>query len=405
MASKIRVKHKATKSALSDTNIIDAFQDMIGGGPPSAKGLLLMVPKYETIRETARRYIATVTTLSKSGKLRELIESEMDKLVPYLDTLNSQFETSFQAPDMKQYLKNQGPGIESLIIDYSDAPAEVIAQFGEEYRKSKECDLVRGILVTCSNLTKYKHFIGNKDKLSNVFLKTPGSSLRPIDGCNFNFKQAFNLVGESERLYLLLVLNKLYTIAHELYEAVTSPDIDVGEFVSILVDNIDSLKKSIPRCNEAFDRIRESIGLLKNNFGNYYREFAASGNPAIIMENFVLDVSKTAKNDLKIMNQFREIISHYKKIAGQNSSNPKIQSLMKHIDANFKLLEKKTKQADDAADRGVVPDETDDEEDDESDADETEEVETGDSPDASDARQRFSSLAESKTIDSEVYQP
>ena len=404
MATKIKIKHKAAKAALNDSNVIETFQDMIGGGPPSAKSLLIMVPKYEDIKKHCRRFIATVNVLANSAKLREKVADELDLLVGYVDTLNAQFETSFTAPDMEPYLKGKGPGIEELILDYSSAPADVVAAFGEEYRKTKESEFVRSVLSTCGNLTKYKHFIGDKDKLSNAFLRTPGSSLKPLNDCAFNFKSCFNRIDDSERSYLLLVMNKLYTVSYDLYEAVTSPDINVDEFVQILIDNIDNLKKSIPRCNEAFDKIRESIGMLKNNFGNYYRDFAASGNPTIIMENFVLDVSKTANNDLKIVGQFREIISHYKKISGQQASNPKVQSLMKHIDASFKILEKKTKEADEAAAKGVIPEEEEEDDEEEESSDDEAEGTVKDQPeDFAEMLNLFSKMAKSGQIDPTVY--
>jgi hypothetical protein len=403
MATKIKIKHRAAKQALNDSNIIETFQDMIGGGPPSVGSLMIMVPKYEDMKRHSRRFIATLNTLANSVNLREKISVELDTLVPYIANLNDMMETSFNAPDMAPYYKGKGPGIEELIMDYSSTPDDVLANFGEEYRKTKESDIVRSILNTCGNLTKYKHYIGDKDKLTNTFLRTPGSSLRPIDNCSINFKACFNMIDENERTYLLMVMNKLYTVSHDLYEVVTSPDVNVDEFVHILVDNIDSLKKSIPRCNEAFDKIRDSIGMLKSNFNGYYRDFAASGNPSIIMENFVLDVSKTAGSDLRIVAQFRDIISHYKKISGSHSSNPKIQSLMKHIDISFKTLEERSREADEAAARGEVPvDHSDDDGD-----DEEEEVATGESGAAdgefNEMLDLFKKVSTQNTIDSSKY--
>jgi hypothetical protein len=104
--------------------------------------------------------------------------------------------------------------------------------------------------------------------------------------------------------------------------------------------SIEEVKKAIPRCDQAFQKIIDSISLLKGNFSNYYKDFTISGNPTIIMENFVLDVSKNTKSSPTVMAQFRKIISHYRKLASQHASNPKLQSLFSQVDANFKELEK-----------------------------------------------------------------
>ena len=107
----------------------------------------------------------------------------------------------------------------------------------------------------------------------------------------YNTKELTN----NDRTFILMFIAKLYEISYALYEIISSPDIDVDDFVKIIVSSIDTVKKHIPRCDDAFNKIIESIDILKNNFDGYYKEFVASNNPSIIMENFVLDVSKNTK--------------------------------------------------------------------------------------------------------------
>jgi hypothetical protein len=116
------------------------------------------------------------------------------------------------------------------------------------------------------------------------------------------------------------------------------------------MSSIDEVKKHIPRCDQAFQKIIESVDLLKGNFNGYYKDYTASGNPTIIMENFVLDVSKNTKSSPAVTAQFRRIIAHYRKLASQQASNPKLQSLFAQVDANFHELEKRSKEADGSGD-------------------------------------------------------
>src|SRR5690606_16079398 len=116
------------------------------------------------------------------------------------------------------------------------------------------------------------------------------------------------------RQYLMVVLHKLYAIGHDVYEAVSAPDVNVNDFVEVIMGSIGDVQKHIPRCDAAFKKIIESVDLLKGNFGDYYKDFTASGNPTIIMENFVVDVSKNTKSSPAVTAQFRRIIAHYRKL-------------------------------------------------------------------------------------------
>ena len=82
----------------------------------------------------------------------------------------------------------------------------------------------------------------------------------------------------------------LFNTTYDIYQIITSPDIDISEFSDIIVDSIKQARKMIPRANKAFKKIEESVELLKDNFQNYYKDFITTKNPTIIIENFILDV-------------------------------------------------------------------------------------------------------------------
>ena len=194
-------------------------------------------------------------------------------------------------------------------------------KFSEHYDTFKNSYLVKDCLSMCNNLIPYKTFIGNQDQLNHRFiLKLPGIEFCPFPKhmTTLNIKHLFVLIDtyqtkhvsakEQTIKYIMLVLNKLYVNSHKLYEIISSPDIDVNEFVDVIMSNLGEVKKHIPRCNEAFKKIEDSVFLLKDNFSDYYKDFMSTGNQMIIMENFVLDVSKSTKADAKTTRQFREII-------------------------------------------------------------------------------------------------
>jgi len=125
------------------------------------------------------------------------------------------------------------------------------------------------------------------------------------------------------------------------------------------MSSIDDVKKQIPRCDQAFNKISESVGLLKGNFNSYYKDYISSNNPTIIMENFVLDVSKNTRASPVLTAQFRKIIAHYRKIASQQANNPKLQTLFQQVDKNFQELERQRKKADEAGDDADEADDAD----------------------------------------------
>ncbi len=109
--------------------------------------------------------------------------------------------------------------------------------------------------------------------------------------------------------------------------------------------NIDKIQKhpDLNRCGKAFSQIKKSVKLLKDNFNGYYREFVGSKNSTIMMEHFILDVSKSTNSDPVLMSQFKKIIMFYRKIArdGQ-ANNPKAKMFFDKVDESLKNLEKQT---------------------------------------------------------------
>lgn len=208
------------------------------------------------------------------------------------------------------------------------------------YKKIKECQIIRKIIITSSKLSSYKKQLNNRDKLQEAFIsREPGISYTPLAFCNsFDLKKIWSSddITVLAKKYILNIISHTMEIGLKLYEIINSPDIDVEQFSLVLIKAIEKLKKQIPRCDKAFNSIKDSVNLLQNNFNNYYKESIEAENPSIIIENFIVDVSIGQKADAVATSQFRKIIMHLKqKSAG--IQDPKMKQLFKLLNNNFQL--------------------------------------------------------------------
>jgi len=356
MSGRVKIKSKVVKATLANKDVLDMFQGVLGTSEGSTT-LSITHPKYLRMHEHIDRFVRLLTALHGSN-LMLLFAGAKEHLGGYVEALKKQFAESFCAPDFGPWITPEaGAGVEALMMDakkYTKIPPETVAQFNEVFGAVKKCNIVNTVIVTCKNLIAHKKSLENQNALKDRFLtKGAGMTFAPLpDLPQVNFKQIYidDRLSPGDKEFIMAILHKMYTIGHDVYEAVSAPDVDVNEFVEVIMSSIDEVKKHIPRCDQAFQKIIESVGLLKGNFDGYYKDYTASGNPTIIMENFVLDVSKNTKASPAVTSQFRRIIAHYRKIASQQASNPKLQSLFAQVDANFLELEKRSKQADADAD-------------------------------------------------------
>jgi hypothetical protein len=210
------------------------------------------------------------------------------------------------------------------------------------WKTLKDNSIVKTIIATTGRLHKFKQFIVNHKELDDGFIKRePG-----LDMCLLVFSSLdLKLIWASDaatmpiKTFILNILSKTYNIGYEIYDLVTSPDIDIKKFSEVLVSAIESLKRQIPRCDSAFNVIADSVKLLENNFKNYYRASIQAENPMLIMENFVIDVSMKQKGGLQVMQQFKKIISHLKQSSAKNK-DPRVKTLFDMLNKQFSMIDK-----------------------------------------------------------------
>lgn len=351
-----KIKNKVVRATLNNQDVLDLFHGVLGTGEGTELNLEIVYPKFRKIMDHCERFVRLLEAFRDTAVMGHFPVAA-NHLTDYISALRADLD--FPVPDLAAL---HPPGPYDLAADklvaYSAVTWDEYNAFAAAYKQIKASSAVNTIIVTCKNLVGHRKSLEDPAALKDRFLlRSGGLVFAPLPNLPaLNFKQLYSsdMLGPEDRRFILMVLHKLYKISYDVYNVMSSPDVDVNEFIQVIMSSLDEVKKHIPRCGEAFDLIASSVHLLKNNFDDYYKDYVASNNPTIIMENFVLDVSQKAKNSPRMAAQFRRIIAHYRKLASQQANNPKLQTLFQQVDKNFQELEKKT--------RGVAKsDESDDE--------------------------------------------
>ncbi len=222
------------------------------------------------------------------------------------------------------------------------------------YKALKESFIIEEYLKVCKVLKQGEDCIKDRVNLSDIFIKRAvGDEFIIFDFCKINFKHLFNHILsenisdkkelEDAKTYILLTLNMLYITTQDIYNIISSPDIDIDKFSEIIIQAIGAAKKQISRCDKAFRLIENSIDLLKNSMNSYYKDFVATSNPMIIFENFIGDVSNDLHIDTQTMAQFKRIIFHFRKKAdNMQIKNNKLDGVFSTLNKIISSMEDKT---------------------------------------------------------------
>jgi len=341
--------------AVKDKNMSDMFNQMLGTG--DTVNMNIVYKKYLQMEEYSQILLEIIEKFAKS---------------PFLSRYGNAYSAHSQ-----MMLKFCTGGKEQVYDMYSEkiskefewnpdlVDEETKKRIATAYKDAKTNQLTSAFITLCDKLVIYRKYLQDENKLSHRFiLNMPDMEFSPFPFApTLNLKEILmNMEDEKdqskysdrdERLrveninkqlceYCMVVLHKLYKITYSLYQVITSPDIDVDEFVNVIIGSIDQIKHqpNLSRCDKAFNKIKESVGMLKENFSNYYKDFLETKNSTIIMENFILDVSNNnTKSDPQLMQQFRKIISHYRTLAKNNIQNPQLRALFDQVNTQFSQAE------------------------------------------------------------------
>jgi hypothetical protein len=337
------------KATLANKELIGMFSQVLGTDGGEAQ-LPAVRSKYERLERHCDRFLRLLELFAGSAVLGRHPAMQA-ALAAYAEGLRAQKAAAFTAPDLAPHVR---PGL--VADDYAGVPAELAGRCYAAPRAAKESNLVSLVIITCRNL------LAHRAELEGVLVAPDADARDPRRGAKLaflargaeltfaplpalealNFRQVYNHPANApaDRLYVMQVLAKMFEISHALQQAYTAPDIDVRDFVRVVDESIAAVRKEIPRCDAAFAKIRDSVALLEHNFEDYYGEFAVSGNPASIMESFVLDVAKSSDASVEVTRQFKAIISHYRKKMGMAQMHPQLRTVFKAFDDNFTELKR-----------------------------------------------------------------
>ena len=341
----VRVKKIMQKNSKEDTELLNSMFEQMTGTRDAERDIIF--PKVIKIYHNLSRYRKVFTILLNLKDLKErFIDyevwfSDVQTFIEEIDSIEY-FNKTFDY-DMKKI------NISSLINPNMESPIKIIQEMDESelnklYHNLKEHKVIKKIIITSNNFNPYKKNLQDISNLSDAFIKREFSmTFTPFSFTNMNLKEIWNSDNVTTQIKkcLLSIISKAYHIGIELYEIVTSPNIDIKKFSEILIESIGNLKKQIPRCEKAFGIIENSVKMLEDNFKNYYKSSVEAENPSIIIENFIMDVSMSQKASPKLTAEFRRIVSHLQKHQQNNSSNdPRVQKLFGMLNSQFSMLDK-----------------------------------------------------------------
>lgn len=240
------------------------------------------------------------------------------------------------------------------VNEYIDVNPEDDTQMIHIYQALKDSFVIEEYLKVCKVLRQNEECIKNRCKLSDSFMKSAaGDEFCLFDFAKINFKHLFTHVLEENfddkeeldnvKKYILTMCNMLYITTSDIYTMVTSPDVDIDKLSELIITAISAAKKQVPRCDKAFRMIENSVDMLKSGMSTYYKDFVASGNPAIIFENFINDISSDLHIDTQTLGQFKRIIFHFRKKSNEMpKKNTKLEGVFGTLDKLIEIMEKDT---------------------------------------------------------------
>lgn len=312
-------KVKLVKKTLRDSNLAEMFNQMLGGeGDPE-----IVAAKLKNVR-----HMVKMAALSA----REFGNGPISKKFPeYQEWCND-------------FVK---------FAERTEALAEL------DYHAFKEANQTKHLVLVCSELVVYSHFLeggvcDENGHLRDRWINThPGLVFEIFAFTKLDIKHiwANENITTQDKKFILTIISLLFNKCREIHRVITSPDVDVKKFSRVIIESIEKVQSmpQLNRCRDAFNKIRDSVALLETNFGDYYKDMVQSENPNTLIENFIVDVSKGQDMNLSLMRQFREIINFYKKQSAGKIKDPKVKKLFDSLNSRMDMLEKKAQTTDESS--------------------------------------------------------
>lgn len=328
----MHAKTKVKKTIKYDKDMAELFNQLIG---QESREISITYSKYMNMKEHCAQLIRIFSILCKSSLVAVYVSSEARvEMTTFCNETTCAIENLFQTqlPDAV-FMNNESVG------------ASVVNEFHIKYDKAKTSNVVKMFITMCDNLAPYKDNFCNIGAMNHHFIQhMSGVSWAPLPIKKFDIKDLFCQCANKPNVisFIMTVLNKLFIHSIALYEIVTSPDVDISRFSESIVSYIGTLRKvpELSRCGKAFDKIKDSLQLLKDRFSDYYNDSLRTSNNFIIMEHFILDVSNNTQACPETTRQFHTIIQYYREKASQNGGDSKFTSVFNKLDSTIKSVDR-----------------------------------------------------------------
>jgi hypothetical protein len=325
----------------------ESFAQSLGLIPEDGEfDMKVSYPKYALIRHTADRFVLVLETFAAAGVMAA---EPGARLAAYAAALRAQHAADM--PEVDTAAAGPPPPPAELrpgVYDGRDFDAltpEARKHFADVYVAGRKCNLAKLIMITAKALVPHKAALEDPAALSDAFLtRGAGTTYEPLPDSGLNFRRLYSdpALPEGGQALILTVLHKLYTLGHQMYESLASPDVDIERFVTQIQLSLSRVEDQLPACASGFRKLLGSLHLLRSNFTDYYKNYIATDNPTIIMEGFLGDVAKTSLNVSEVA-QIRKIIAHYRKASGTRGAA--FSTLFDRVDSQFTEYERATRRA------------------------------------------------------------
>jgi hypothetical protein len=309
-----RVRTKKVKGSDFDMGELnEMFNQMLG---TSNINLEYAWPRFQRIRKHSSRIVEIIRQIATSKLVEAYYPQDGQDLDAFCDAASAHIA-----------------GLCEVTLNLTSVTAEEHKAFSEVYYNMQRSQLIEYVAKLCSQLRQYeKHILAGS---CAFILKIPGLEWYPIPFSKINFKALYSApgVGATTIAWITNTFRDLYAEVKQLCIELQTPNIDISKFSEIIIGSLERIQKEpqLSRCGAAFKKIRESVDLLKGNFGQYYSDFVSTtadgsaGNGFIIMEHFIADVSKSTPSSPKLKREFAVIVKYfYKAFEKQRAVNPQL---------------------------------------------------------------------------------
>ncbi|MCK9607555.1 MAG: hypothetical protein M0R33_14030 [Methylomonas sp.] len=336
------VKIKQKKVHLAESNDEQKLAGMFDKVLNSEIGdVKVSYPRYLRLCELIARISKVISLFSQSNIFANFASARKD-LLKFLDNISE-----FQSTHLFFRAAEQPITDIAAATQFTLTPEETKI-FTRIYPEIREKGVVRMLIITCDRIVAYKTYLSNPESLNGIFLENMSErGFHPFAFCEFNIRDAYLSGSEEEKKLILFTLHKLLMLTGILYGELSSPDICVDDLASTILECVEKLSKvpKLSRCRKAFQKILQGTDMLKQNFGEYYKDYIQTRTQSTIFESFISDVAKknAEESDPELSMQFKRIVEYFRETAGAKvAENKSLKFLFDSVEDKFKVLDKQT---------------------------------------------------------------